>query len=461
MHLRVLCLAAVLLPGAVSTAQSDATKTTAGGAPPEPRVALVIGNETYASMDQLSGVAAQSTKMAHMLGVLGFHVYSGGALLNQGRAAMRDDFRSFAQNVPAGALVWIYYSGHGQDGFLIPNDAPANVSGRCTLHCVKLQELYDDLEASKAKAIVFVIDACRSPDVSSRVPGIAAVPPDPPDRFLVAFPTKSSWPQALNSRYTASLIARMGEQGLDLEQLFRQVAKDVESPDSGENPITYDTLPHAPIYLIPAAARDDWDFHDVPTPDFKTANPNFALAEPYLEQHGISLSTVTPGADVSFIKSRFLYSGSSEGGKSENVLRQDGPQCNLVPSVTFTLHFNPPVKEFRFRRARLLAESVHGISQPSWEVRAYGADGRLIAQDTAGEDLIRFFPPEGQTTGTLPEKEFTVKGPNLAAITFTSSNRLDGKVFAAFCSVQISGITVITGPVTTRDDRDQLLSVAW
>jgi hypothetical protein len=451
--------------GSVAGAQQPPAALSATAGPPEPRVALVIGNEQYSNWSKLPEVADQSREMAHSLEVLGFKVYHDGALLNQNHEQMKSAFQDFAGQVPDGALVWIFYSGHGAENYLIPVDAPSDAgkTGSYSLCCVWLKSVFDELRGSKPKAMVIVIDACRDPSVASS--SGATQPPAAPADSLLAFSTEpGNFALGDNDPYTPSLLVHMAEQGRAVDEIFNTVDNEVAKESNRiQNPQHYlSTFSRDPIYLIPPDVIDDWNFNDVDTPKFRTANPNFRLAEPYLEKHGIHAEHVTDGTEMSFVYYAVPYSGTSLTGRNANIFRQDGPTCNLTHTVGFSLKFSRPVKQFAFSRALLLAESENGITHPAWDASAYGVDGKSIDQKSrVGEDLIAYLPTPPATTGEYPEREFVMTGPNIQGVAFTGSGWSGGKPFAAFCSVQITEMKITIGPTVIRDDRGTLQSIIW
>jgi caspase domain-containing protein len=463
---RALC-ASLLAVAPLGTAQSWTPP-----APPEPRYAIVIGNADYQDTSLWpklpSAILDQAMQMASTLRVLGFSAYGGGPLLNQNIGAMRQALKGFIDEVPSGALVWVFYSGHGVEGLLVPVDAATGDSmGSC---CIVLKtDILDRLEARHAKAAVVVVNACRSS--ADAVPGASNYPmPEPGRNEYLAFSTRSGELAHATSTYVPDLLAAMSRQGAagqvwNVEAIFSTVNDDARNGDPPADPVTFGTVPPY-TYLIPPDSPIQYiDFHEAVNagPDF-IAQPGQqdVPAAPYLAKYGITIDNVTSGTHIGLMKPGVVYSGFSENGAAI-ILHQDGDTCNQVESVSYTLHFSPPLKQFAFSRVRLLAESRNGITHPSWEAHAFDPNGREIPQDKpVGEDLIRYIPPFPAEKGAVPENTFTMHGPYIASVTFTSSNRLDGRPFAAFCSIQISSMGLVRGPaVSMGPDGRSLASVAW
>jgi Caspase domain len=458
-------LICVLLVAALPLSRAQAWATPG---PPEQRVALVIGEADYAHWNRLPKVSEQSQQMAKTLETLGFKVYRDGALLNQNVDEMEDDFKDFIGQIPDGALVWIFYAGHGVEGFLVPVDAGANESSLYSC-CVSVEnDIFQRLGQRHPKATVVILNACRDPIPRVAADSDSAHPPEPPPNTYLAFSTRSGAPTAADSPYVPDLLRLMTQQGKNIEAIFASLEQDGRAPN---DPITYGTIADS-VYLIPPDAPVQYlDFHEAidDTPHFPLPNqPNYVVAAPYLEKYGISVEDVTPGTVVGLFDPGIFYSGRSASGARAILMQDDAkPEnqstCNNVQSVRYTLKFSPPLREFAFSRTTLLAESRNGITHPSWEAHAFDPDGKEIPQEKfIGEELIRYIPPAPDTTGAVPAANFHMRGPYIASVTFTSSNRLDGRPFAAFCSVQISSMGLVRGPMLAMDpDGQTLQKIAW
>jgi formylglycine-generating enzyme required for sulfatase activity len=152
-----------------------------GGKPslaPQARVALVIGNNRYATLS-LDNPVNDARLIADRLRGVGFKVTEAEDV---GLPQMAKTLADFAQQVPANAVVFFYYAGHGMQlngtNYLIPvdyhgaKDAAALAESTMTLDQV--------ISAFNAKAglSIVVLDACRDtaglkfPDTARR--GLAA-----------------------------------------------------------------------------------------------------------------------------------------------------------------------------------------------------------------------------------------------------------------------------------------------
>ncbi len=486
-----------LLLGAILMA--DGQQWTAPG-PPEQRFALVIGNADYRytrTWPKLPDeVTQQAQQMAATLQVLGFKVYKNQALLNQNLPEMRAALDAFFEQkeIQDGAFFWVFYAGHGIEGSLIPVDAQPGASySDC---CLSLKEkILDPLEDYHPKAAVVVINACRDKvetnDYSKR--SFDEIP-EPGKNIYLAFSTHSGNPAVAQSAYVPELLRYMTmkkeqssahieterasvaaltnyisilkdqqRQAMNVQAIFSLLDQQARSGQLPSDPITYGTIPDS-AYLIPPDGSVQYiDFHeaDNDVPDFYVSpDQRDEPAAPYLDKYGISVEKVTSGTNVVVTRPSLLYSAFSESGAAF-VMLQEGDNCNDVESVTYTLKFSPPLKEFAFSRIRLVAESKNGISHPKWEAHAYDPNGKEIQQEKfIGEELITYIPPVNK--GAVPESTFHMRGPYISSVTFTSSNRRNCCPFAAFCSVQISRMGLVRGPsLLMSPDEQKLQSVAW
>jgi len=251
------------------------------GAPPSKfketgRFALVIGNGNYADthLPPLTDAITDSVHVADTLKELGFKVYGGSALVNLNRLQMVDKIAGFSASLPPGALVFIYYSGHGVEiqgsNYLIPVDAKANISGQLgppalielsaliALKGAKNADLLEDrLAFLKPAAIIAVIDACRSSGLPGSNRGLAK-PSAQPANTIIAFPTRPGATAKSPSPYATALISHLREPGLRLEDIFNSTREDVKQ-ESGMSqlPQEFSSLPPKPIYLRSAMPPPD------------------------------------------------------------------------------------------------------------------------------------------------------------------------------------------------------------
>ena len=109
-----------------------------------PRIALVIGNDHYASWPQLQLSGADARAMAQSLRTRGFELIGGGAQTDVSSGRFRELLGATEAAVRAnpGAIVVVFFGGHGfadqGHNYLAPTDAPE--AGEAIWTCVGLVE---------------------------------------------------------------------------------------------------------------------------------------------------------------------------------------------------------------------------------------------------------------------------------------------------------------------------------
>lgn len=147
--LRILFFLVLLLPSAPAWAQN------------EPRWALVIGNNDYQRIGKLGAAVNDAAAMAKTLKELGFEVLE---RPNLTRAGTYRAVRQLAERA-AGAVVIVYYAGHGVQvggrNYLLPVDIEATGEGDVEDNAVPVDDVLNLLAGAKAKLTVAFLDACR------------------------------------------------------------------------------------------------------------------------------------------------------------------------------------------------------------------------------------------------------------------------------------------------------------
>ena len=133
------------------------------------RVALVIGNGAYKSVDPLTNPKNDAAAVAVELTRLGFEVIEKHDL---GVAAMRKVLGEFEDKVAGAEWAFVYYAGHGMElngrNWLIPVDAELVRATDTPDEAIPLERVLDRLAAASKLRIV-VLDACRNNPFISRM----------------------------------------------------------------------------------------------------------------------------------------------------------------------------------------------------------------------------------------------------------------------------------------------------
>ena len=127
----------------------------------ERRVALVIGNGSYAKATALPNPARDAAAVADMLQTLGFEVVQGTDL---GRDGMIETLGRFARLGGGADVALFYYAGHGLQiagrNYLVPVDADLRSELDAKARTVDIDAVLQDSMAD-AKVRIILLDACR------------------------------------------------------------------------------------------------------------------------------------------------------------------------------------------------------------------------------------------------------------------------------------------------------------
>ena len=155
-------LAAPATPNASAAAPSSAR---APAVVPGKRVALVIGNDKYESLQPLQKAANDARVVADHLGKLGFEVI---LAENANRRTMSEKLTELTGRLGRGDTAFFFFAGHGiaiKDGnYLLPTDTPQVSEGQeslLTREAIGADSIVDALQDRGARVIVMVLDACR------------------------------------------------------------------------------------------------------------------------------------------------------------------------------------------------------------------------------------------------------------------------------------------------------------
>ena len=256
-HSRWLCvvmvptLVAMLLPIVLATPASAGQ-----------RVALVIGNASYAHAPSLENPLNDATDIGASLERLGFAVT---ILENAGKSAFERGLQTFARAAETSDIAVVFYAGHGieidQRNFLIPSDARLASDRDVEFEAVPLDLVSRAVEPARELRLI-ILDACRDNPFAAAMKrsgatrsigrGLARV--EPAGETLVAYAAKGGSVAAdgegRNSPFTTALLAHLEESGLEVGLMFRKVRDSVLSTTGGrQEPFVYGSLSSKGFYL--------------------------------------------------------------------------------------------------------------------------------------------------------------------------------------------------------------------
>lgn len=213
----------------------------------ERRVALVIGNSSYANAPVLSNTVNDARDMAAALRRIGFEVVDGIDLDKRGMDQAVTRFARLAQDADA---AMFYYAGHGLqfngENFLVPVEARVEDEIGVQYETTRLNDVLTALNFSKGVKIM-VLDACRNnPFVTqlarrqgtrSFAVGTGLAPVARAQGMVIAYATQANDVAAdgtgRNSPFTAALVREIEQPGLEVATLFRRVQKSVYDATNG------------------------------------------------------------------------------------------------------------------------------------------------------------------------------------------------------------------------------------
>jgi formylglycine-generating enzyme required for sulfatase activity len=205
------------------------------------RLALVIGNAGYA-VGPLKNPVNDATDMTETLRKLGFEVT---LLADASQRQMEDAINSFGRQLRQGGMGLFYYAGHGLQvsgqNYLVPVGARIERESDVKYEAVSADWVLDVMEEAGNPLNLIILDACRNNPYGrgwrSPVQGLA--PPRQSARgAFIAYATAPLQVAAdghgRNGIYTKHLLHYMEKPGLSVEQLFKQVRKDVARETGGK-----------------------------------------------------------------------------------------------------------------------------------------------------------------------------------------------------------------------------------
>jgi uncharacterized caspase-like protein len=180
--------------------------------------------------------------MGKILGNVGFEVMKYENLTQKDLKKAIDNFGSKLTGYDVGLF---YYAGHGiqANGFnyLIPVDAQLTSYEDIDYDCVQADRILGKMEYAATKVNIIILDACRNNPFerqwtrSTSGKGLAFM--DAPSGSLIAYATSPGRTAAdgsgKNGLYTSILLKYIQQKGLQIEEVFKNVRREVESQSGG------------------------------------------------------------------------------------------------------------------------------------------------------------------------------------------------------------------------------------
>ena len=240
------------------------------------RVALIIGNDSYAEVGPLLKAVADAEAVAEKLQSAGYETI---LRTNADRRSTNLAISRFTALLGPGDVAFIFYAGHGVqidgENYLLPTDiaAPSGVSeGYVTSESIALSNLLERVRRTGARTTVAIVDACRDNPFEARngrsiggSRGLARIAA--PEGTFVMF-SAGAGQQALdrlsdsdpdnNSVFTRALLPKLDKEGLELRDMIFQLREEVRELALSQNhqqfPAYYDEL-LGDFFITPAVAE--------------------------------------------------------------------------------------------------------------------------------------------------------------------------------------------------------------
>jgi hypothetical protein len=235
-----------------------------GQTPPNPRVALVIGNSAYQHAAPIETATRDAAAMADSLTRLGFAVTS---LTDADYDKTHRALLGFAQSARQASMAIVYFAGYGVEkkgeDYLVPVEA--DLQSDVEIGTISLHGLMSAVAEAKELGLVileagggnsFAASASPAP-ASNRTrsvgQGLAAVEPKD-DNILVAFAARPGTTAVErggpHSVFTEALLNNIEKPGLEIQYLFRNVEADVrDATDQEQEAAHYGSLSEKEIFL--------------------------------------------------------------------------------------------------------------------------------------------------------------------------------------------------------------------
>ena len=204
-----------------------------------PRVALVVGNDRYAT-EPLSNAARGGREVAAALRRSGFEVIE---VLDGSKAQIEsaiERMRSALQGRHGIGLF--YYAGHAVQiewrNFIVPIDAALRVPRDVAAQTVDVSKVLDAFAAAGTRTNIMVLDACRDNPFGSTGRAAGLAPMDAPPRSFLAFSTApgnvaADGMEGGHSLYTYHLLQELARPKSRIEDVFKRVRLQVRQRTNG------------------------------------------------------------------------------------------------------------------------------------------------------------------------------------------------------------------------------------
>jgi hypothetical protein len=232
----------------------------------ENRTALVIGNSNYDAAP-LKNPANDAHDIAKALRALGFEVIE---KINVDQQQMEEAIVTFGRTLEKKQGVGLlYYAGHGiqskGQNYLLPVGAVVNRETELRYKAVNASRILDEMGYANNGLNIAILDACRNNPLTrsfrNSARGLARIDNAPKGLFLAYSTDPGNVAldgDGRNSPFTAELLKAIHTKGLPIEQVFKQVRRNVETQSRGkQTPFTTSSLSGDFYFVAPDNVPND------------------------------------------------------------------------------------------------------------------------------------------------------------------------------------------------------------
>lgn len=353
----VFLLAATVIgiaPAAAQTLPQDIVQKYITESKDVQRIALVIGNKTYARIDELPNGERDANEVAKALTPLGFQVTR---YHNLDHDSFVDAIQKFRPRIEPDAIVFFYFSGHGFSingrNYMAPVDHDPSKKNDLPYTNPPVEWIIEEFRQARYGSIVLVLDSCRSikPPPSGGLAkgpggesGSSSFVPPPASKALIAFAAAPanvaiSYENELLSIFTGAFAPLLPSPGQDVQSITRSVRRTVHTRSRGQQEPWDNSSLYGPILLNPTAddrRRDEEDWRRV------LANPDRDSVTTFIDVN--PTSRYIRGARAwlqdnrqTLAKAAYSASGASAAGASNPPTQSRVLQGSLQTSSIYKL----------------------------------------------------------------------------------------------------------------------------
>ncbi len=240
----------------------------------ESRVALVIGNSAY-EVSPLKNPENDARLMAEALREQGFEVIE---VVNGTRRDRRLAMIEFGDLLLAGGVGLFYYAGHGVqvggENYLVPVNAVIDREEHVEIESINVNQVLGRMGGARNRLNIVILDSCRNNPYArsfrSAPAGLAQMlaPTGTYIGYATAPGEVATDGDGAHSPFTQALVNRIGEPGLPLEGLFKQVRLDVQEATGGKQvPWTSSSITGEFFFAPPAPVAQEAPKAAEPSPE--------------------------------------------------------------------------------------------------------------------------------------------------------------------------------------------------